>query len=90
VERFRGTWVAAGIGLLVWAACTRRYGLHAVYQGAQEPICGVANVAESARPGYAYLPPGCFVIWVVFLNLAHGRIRELVRAGEDQAPAKSR
>lgn len=32
----------------------------------------------------AYLPVGCFVIWVVFLNLAQKRIRELVRARADQ------
>jgi hypothetical protein len=33
---------------------------------------------------YAFLPIGCFVIWVVFLNLAQERIRELLRARADQ------
>ena len=27
---------------------------------------------------YAYLPLGGFVVWVVLLNMAQGRIRELV------------
>jgi len=31
----------------------------------------------------AFLPVGCFVIWVVFLNLAQKRIRELLRARAD-------
>jgi hypothetical protein len=35
------------------------------------------------------MPVGCFVIWVVFLNLARGRIRELVRARDEQPPVKS-
>jgi hypothetical protein len=34
---------------------------------------------------YAYLPFGCFVIWVVFLNLAQTRIRELVEAKEGRS-----
>jgi len=37
---------------------------------------------------YAYLPIGCFVIWVVFLNLAQERIRELVRMRNEQPPSK--
>jgi hypothetical protein len=34
---------------------------------------------------YASLPIGCFVIWVVFLNLAQERIWELVR-GKGRGP----
>jgi hypothetical protein len=37
---------------------------------------------------YAYLPVGCFVIWVVFLNLAKDRIWELVRMRNEQPPSK--
>ena len=33
---------------------------------------------------YVYLPVGGFVIWVVFPNLAQGRIRELVRVRDEQ------
>ena len=32
----------------------------------------------------AYLPLGCSVLWVVFLNLVQERIRELVRVRADQ------
>jgi hypothetical protein len=50
--------------------------------------CG-ADRLRSSRPGRpSRLPVGCFVIWVVFLNLAQERIRELVRARNQQPPAK--
>jgi hypothetical protein len=37
---------------------------------------------------YAYLPVGCFLTRAVFLNLSRGRIRELVRARDEQPPVK--
>lgn len=52
------------------------------FSGVIMPITAVA-LALSLILGrwiaYAYLPVACFVIWVVFLNLAQERIRELVR-----------
>jgi hypothetical protein len=37
---------------------------------------------------YAYLPVGGFVVRLVLLNLAQGRIRKLVRARDEQQPVK--
>jgi hypothetical protein len=63
------------------------------FAGVVLPITGVAfglSLVLGRWVAYAYLAAGCFVIWVVFLNLAHERIRELVRARGEQPPAKSR
>jgi hypothetical protein len=38
---------------------------------------------------YAYLPIGSFVLWVLFLNMARQRIRELVRTKEQQSAGSS-
>jgi hypothetical protein len=53
------------------------------FAGAVMPLTAVAFALSLVLGGWvvcAYLPVGCFVISVVFLNLAQGRIRELVKA----------
>ena len=45
------------------------------------PMTGVAfghSLVLGRWVAYAYLPLGGFVVWVVLLNMAQGRIRELV------------
>ncbi len=52
------------------------------FAGVVMPMTAVAvafSLALGRWVAYAYLPVGCFAIWVVLLNLAQGRIRELVR-----------
>ncbi len=55
------------------------------------PTAGLAfglSLVLGGWVAYAYLPMGCFVLWVVFLNLAQERIRELVRIKNEQPPVK--
>ena len=57
------------------------------FAGVVMPMTAVAfalSVILGRWLAYAYLPVGCFVIWVIFLNLAQGRIRELTRGRADQ------
>ena len=57
------------------------------------PLTAVAfglSLALGRWVAYAYLPVGCFVVWGVLLNLAQGRIRELVRGGDTPGRAGSR
>ncbi len=57
------------------------------FLGVVVPVTGVAfrlSLLLGRWVTYAYLPIGCFVIWVVFLNLAQERIRDLVRAGKKE------
>jgi hypothetical protein len=65
---------------------------YARHEGVVLPMTGVAfglSLVLGRWVAYAYLPVGCFVIWIVFLNLAQRRIRELVRAREEERPVKS-
>jgi hypothetical protein len=57
------------------------------FSGVVLPVTAVAfglSLVLGRWVAYAYRPLGCFVIWVVFLNLAQERIRELVRMKNDQ------
>ena len=62
------------------------------FAGVVFPMTGVAlwlSLVLGRWVAYAYLPAGCFVIWVVFLSLPHGRIGGVVRARDEQPPVKS-
>jgi hypothetical protein len=61
------------------------------FAGAVLPMTCVAfglSLVLGRWVAYAYLPVGCLVVWVVFLNLARERIRELVTGKDEQPPVK--
>ena len=57
------------------------------FAGVVMPMTAVAfglSLVLGRSVAYACLPVSCFVIWVVFLNLAQERIRGLVRRRANQ------